>query len=114
MRARWPLVLFALIVPGCSALTPFPTSPLAAEPNVKDPGPRVAICYSPFKTPDEKVQELAQAECIGDATAEKVSTDYRLDGCPAFTPARATFVCKPKPKQPETPPAAGASPPASK
>lgn len=103
-------LLLAVFVAGCSALNPFPTGPLAADPKAKDTRPRVAICYNPFKTPPEKIMELGQAQCIGGAVAERVDTDYRLDDCPVLTPGRATFVCKPKPK-PETPPAPGASPP---
>jgi hypothetical protein len=101
-------LLFAATVSGCSALTPFSTGPLA-DPKAKDPGPRVAICYNPLKTADEKVQQLGQAQCSGDTTAQLVSTDYHLDDCPMLTPARATFVCKPQPKS-ATPPAAPGSP----
>ena len=88
-------LLLAAGLAGCSSLTPFATGPKKADPKEKDPGPRVAICYNPLKTSDEKVQESGQAQCIGKAEAEKVSTDYRLDDCPVLTPARATFVCKP-------------------
>ena len=105
---HFPALLLAAIVSGCSGLTPFTAGPLPPGPKDKDPGPRVAICYNPLKTSDEKVQELGQAQCAGDTTAELVSTDYRLDDCPVLTPGRATFVCKPKPKPP-----AGSSPPAS-
>jgi hypothetical protein len=90
-----PALLLAAAASGCSALTPFATSPLAAAPGVKDAGTRVAICFNTFKTPPEKVQELAQAECLGHTLAERVDTDYRMDDCPALTPGRATFVCKP-------------------
>ncbi len=86
----------AAAVCGCSSLTPFPTGPLAADPKAKDPRQRVAICFNPYKTPDEKVRELGQAECLGGATAEWVITDYRMDDCPLLTPARATFACKGK------------------
>lgn len=103
MRWRLTLGLLTAALSACSALTPFATGPLA-DPKAKDPGPRVAICYNPLKTPPEKVQELGQAQCLGDAVAERVDTDYRLDDCPVFTPGRATFVCKPKPKS-ATPPA---------
>jgi hypothetical protein len=104
MRARrLSALLLAAFVSGCSALTPFATAPLAPDPKDKTPGARVAICYNPLKTPPEKLQELGQAQCIGDTVAEKVGTDYRLDDCPVLTPGRATFVCKPKPK-PESPP----------
>jgi hypothetical protein len=94
---RWRLLtlLLAATAAGCSGLTPFATAPLAAKPGVSDPGPRVAICYNTFKTPTEKIQQLAQAECVGNAIAEQVDTDYRLDDCPLLTPGRATFVCKP-------------------
>jgi hypothetical protein len=106
-RSRAAL-LFAVTVSGCSTLTPFATGPLT-DAKAKDPGPRVAICYNPLKTADEKVQQLGQAQCMGDAAAQLVSTDYHLDDCPLLTPARATFVCKPQPK-PATPPAARGSP----
>lgn len=109
MSARGTVaLLFAATVAGCGALTPFSTGPLA-DAKAKDPGPRVAICYNPLKTADEKVQQLGQAQCMGDTTAQLVSTDYHLDDCPMLTPARATFVCKPQPK-PLTPPAAHRSP----
>ena len=90
------LVLLAGIVSGCSTLTPFPTAPRALDPGAPDLGPRVAICYNPLKTPPEKVQELGQAQCIGDTIAQQTGTDYRLDDCPVLTPERATFLCKPK------------------
>lgn len=96
-RRLSPLLLAAVIA-GCSSLTPFSTGPLPADPNAKDPRPRVAICYNPLKTSDEKLQQLGQAQCLGDMTAELVSTDYRLDDCPLLTPGRATFACKPNPK----------------
>lgn len=114
MRARLlSALLLAAIVAGCTALNPFPTGPLAADPKDKNPGVRVAICYNPLKTPSEKLQELGQAQCVGGTVAEPVDTDYRLDDCPVLAPARATFVCKPKPK-PVIAPASGASPPGSK
>ena len=90
-------LLLAAAMSGCSVVNPFATSPLA-DPKAKDPGPRVAICYNPLKTSDEKVQTLGQAQCVGDVTAVLVGTDYHLDDCPMLTPARATFVCKPNPK----------------
>ena len=93
---RFLVLLAAVTAAGCSALTPFATAPLPAKAGVKDAGPRVAICYNTFKTPPEKVQELAQEECLGNAIAERVDTDYRVDNCPLMTPGRATFVCKPK------------------
>lgn len=88
-------LVLAAFVTGCSALNPFPTAPLAADPKAVDPRPRVAICYNPMKTPPEKVEQLGQAQCLGGTVAEKIDVDYRLDDCPVLAPARATFVCKP-------------------
>jgi hypothetical protein len=88
-------LLFAAFVTGCTALNPFPTGPLAADPKAKDTRPRVAICYNPMKTPPEKLQQLGQALCLSDTVADKIGVDYRLDDCPVLTPARATFACKP-------------------
>jgi hypothetical protein len=102
--ARPALLLPALLLTiavtggGCSALTPFATAPMAAKAGVVDAGPRVAICYNTLKTSAAQVQELGQAECLDEATAELIDTDYRLDACPLSTPARATFVCRPKKK----------------
>jgi len=95
LRHRVLALLLATTTSGCSGLTPFAAAPLAAPPGTTDPGPRVAICYNTLKTPPERVQQLAQAECFGHTTAELVDTDYRLDDCPVLTPGRATFVCKP-------------------
>jgi hypothetical protein len=95
-RRRRLALLFAAFTTGCSTLTPFVTAPPPLDQGEKNPGQRVAICYNTFKTPPEKVQELAQAECGANTIAEKIGTDYRLDDCPALTPGRATFLCKPK------------------
>jgi len=81
---------------GCTALEPYATFPLPPRPGVVEPGPRVAICYNSFKTPPERVQELAQAECLGDTAAQMVDTDYRVDVCPLAEPGRATFICVPR------------------
>jgi hypothetical protein len=96
--ARLTALLLAASTVGCSGLTPFATSPRPLALGEKDPGARVAICYNTLKTPADQVRELAQKECLGDTVAERIDTDYRLDDCPALTPGRATFVCKPKPK----------------
>jgi len=96
IRRRLPALLLAAAFSGCTVMTPFATAPRALEPNTPDPGQRVAICYNPLKTPPEKVQELGQAQCIGDTLAQQMGTDYRLDDCPVLTPERATFLCKPK------------------
>jgi len=95
---RWHflVLLAAAMAAGCSALTPFPTGPLEAKPGAKDGSLRVAVCYNTFKTPAEKVQEVAQTQCFGDSVARLVDTDYRMDNCPVMTPGRATFVCAPK------------------
>jgi hypothetical protein len=90
------LVLLAALATGCSALTPYATEPFDAPKGHTDPGTRIAICYNTLKTSDDQVQQLAQAECLGDTLAERVDTDYRLDRCAMSVPARATFVCTPK------------------
>jgi len=84
-----------ILAAGCSSLTPFTTGPRGAERGVKDPGPRVAICYNALKTSAEKLLELAQAQCFNNSVPERVDTDYFLDACPVLTPGCATFVCKP-------------------
>jgi hypothetical protein len=94
MRRLAALVLAATLA-GCSGFTPFVTAPPALQPSEINPGKRVSICYSGLKTPPEKVQEMAQAECLGEGNAQPIDTDYRLDNCPLMTPGRATFLCKP-------------------
>lgn len=96
-RALLPFLGAAAILAGCNnVISPFVTTPRAAQPGVVDPGPQVAICFNKLKTPDYEVQRLAQAECYNGGTAELVDTDYRVDNCPLLTPGRATFVCRPK------------------
>jgi hypothetical protein len=92
MRLLLPLCL-AAVAAGCSALTPFATSPSALEAGQVDPRARVSVCFNPLKTSAEDVQKLAQAQCLGDMVPEKIETDYRLDDCPALTPGRTTFAC---------------------
>ena len=88
-------LLLAACVAGCSGLTPFATSPRGLAANEPNPGTRVAVCYNTFKTPSEKLLQMAQAQCGDKTVAEQIDTDYRLDDCPLLTPGRATFVCKP-------------------
>ena len=59
---------FFLLLPFLlsSMVAPFATAPDSAKEGVVDAGPRVAVCYNPSNTPDEKIQELAQAECLGE------------------------------------------------
>jgi hypothetical protein len=81
---------------GCSALDPYPTYAQPAVGGVKDPGPRVAICYDVLASSRDAVQKAAQGECAPHTVAARVDTDWKLDYCPLLLPARATFVCKPK------------------
>ncbi|HTV88901.1 MAG TPA: hypothetical protein VME41_07795 [Stellaceae bacterium] len=97
-RGLLALVLAGLTTACSSALTPFPTAPRPLDAGANDPGARVAICYNAFKTSAEQLQKLAEQECLGGTIAERYDTDYRLDDCPILTPARATFLCRAKPK----------------
>ena len=88
------------LLAGCgSVTTPFATMPLLPAQGVVDTRVRVAVCYNALVTSADKIQELAQAECIGDMVAERIDTDYRLANCPLSVPGRATFVCTPRKKQ---------------
>jgi hypothetical protein len=80
---------------GCSALDPYPDTPQPAAAGVKDAGPRVAICYDFVVSSGAEVQKAAQAQCAPHTLAARADTDWKLDYCPLFLPARATFVCKP-------------------
>ena len=96
-RAAFALVLAASAgLAGCSALDPYPTYPQQPAAGVKDPGPRVAICYDVVKSSRAEVQKAAQDECAPNTVATRVDTDWKLDFCPLLLPARATFVCTPK------------------
>jgi len=81
---------------GCSTFDPYPTSPQPAVAGAKDAGPRVAICYDAVVSSGAQVQKAAQDECAPNTLAARVDTDWKLDYCPLFLPARATFVCTPK------------------
>jgi hypothetical protein len=93
MRTLAALVVAAALA-GCSGFTPFSTAPPSLQPWQSSPGQRVSICYNTLKTTPEKLQEMAQAECLGEGVAQLLDTDYRLDNCPLMTPGRATFLCK--------------------
>lgn len=92
---RLAALLLAGALAGCSGFMPFVTAPPSLAPGEAAPGKRVSICYNSLKTPPEKLQEMAQAECLGDGVAQPFDTDYRLDNCPLMTPGRITFLCKP-------------------
>jgi hypothetical protein len=94
MRALLALLLAATLA-ACSGFTPFSTAPPPLQPWESSPFKRVSICYNKLKTPPEKLQEMAQTECLNDGVAQFVDTDYRLDNCPLMTPGRANFLCKP-------------------
>lgn len=95
---RIPFAALALGIawlPGCGALTPYPTAPMAARPGASA-GQRVAICYNTLTTPLAEVQREAQQECPAGTSAEPDDTDYYLQNCPLLLPGRATFSCRPK------------------
>jgi len=94
MRWRFSAVLVTVVVTGCSGFTPFPAPPPALGYGVKDPGPRVAICYNGLKTTDQEIRQLGQEQCPPNTVAEPLGTDYQFDNCPLMTPTRATFLCK--------------------
>jgi len=97
MRVAAALVLAATAgLAGCSALDPYPTYPQQPAAGVKDPGPRVAICYDVLASSRVEVQKAAQDECAPNTVATRVDTDWKLDFCPLLLPARATFVCTPR------------------
>jgi hypothetical protein len=98
VRVQAALVLAATAgLAGCSALAPYPTYPLQPTAGVKDPGPRVAICYDMLASSKDTVQKAAQDECAPNTLAARIDTDWKqLDYCSLLLPARATFVCKPK------------------
>jgi len=90
------LALAAAELAGCSALDPYPTFPQQPAAGVKDPGPRVAICYDGLASSTDSVQKAAQDECAPNTSAARVDTELKLDYCPLMLPSRATFVCAPK------------------
>jgi hypothetical protein len=92
-------IAIAATLAGCSALDPYPTYPRQPEATTHDAGPRVAICYNTLVSPAASVQEAAQSQCAAAMTATRVDTDWLLQYCPLLLPARATFVCTPKPKK---------------
>ncbi|HWB47629.1 MAG TPA: hypothetical protein VG651_00850 [Stellaceae bacterium] len=93
MRRSAALLLPVMLL-GCSGFQPFIAGPPALQPWETDPGNRVSVCYNTLKTPPEKLQEMAQAECPKGTAAESVGTDYTFENCPLMTPGRANFVCK--------------------
>jgi hypothetical protein len=105
MRVVLALAVVAM-VSGCSALQPYPTYPAAALPGEVDAGPRVAICYDALVSTLDEVHTEAQQECAANSEARPVRTDWWMEFCPLFLPARATFVCAPSP-HPNPPPHAG-------
>ena len=64
-----------------------------ARPGEEAPGPRVAICYDTLVSTLDEVQAAAQQECATRYEAAPFRTDWYMQYCPLFLPARATFVC---------------------
>jgi hypothetical protein len=95
VRALRLAVLVLALAPGCSALTPYSTTPQASPKGEVDPRDRVAICFNKAKTSFDEVTQLAQAECPKGSHADWMDTDYRIDFCPLSVPGRATFLCTP-------------------
>lgn len=94
--ARAGLLAAAFGLAGCSAFDPYPTYPQQATASEKDARARVAICYDAIVSSGAEVQKAAQGECAPNTHAIRVETDWKLDFCPLFLPARATFACDPK------------------
>jgi hypothetical protein len=85
-------ILLAAALAGCS---PFATFPQAAQKNAVK-GPRVAICYNPVASKESAVAKAAGEQCAANRVAVRVATDWHLNYCPLFLPARATFTCAAK------------------
>jgi hypothetical protein len=86
----------ALVLAGCSALSPYPTYPRAARSSEDASLTRVAICYDTLVSTLDQVQAAAQQECAENTMATPVDTDWYMQYCPLLLPARATFTCSPK------------------
>ncbi len=86
---RVAAIFFAAALAGCA---PFATVPQAAGKG-EPAGPRVAICYNPLTSASPEVEKSAQLQCPAKRAATRVATDWRLNFCPLFLPARATFAC---------------------
>jgi hypothetical protein len=95
MRARAALAGLALLC-GCGDFSPYATSPLPADKDDHDAGPRVAICYDGLWTSQAHVQELAQQECDPKTVAQPIGVDWHIQACPLMLPQRANFVCAPE------------------
>ena len=93
--ARWLALLGVAMLAGCTLLDPYPTAPIAPAPG-QPPGKRVAVCYNRLTTTLDEVRHQAQQECPANTVAAPVNTDWQLQFCPLFLPARATFVCTAK------------------
>jgi hypothetical protein len=89
----------AAALAGCTALDPYPTYPRQPEAKTHDAGPRVAICYDTLVSSPAAVQKAAATQCVADAVATRIDTDWLLQYCPLLLPARATFVYTPKTKK---------------
>ena len=96
MKIARAAAALALLV-GCSALEPYPVQPRAVRTGEADAGPRVAICYDTLVSSLDEVERAAQEECAPETVATYSSTDWHMDYCPLLLPARATYVCAPKP-----------------
>jgi hypothetical protein len=91
-------VAVPMMLAGCSAFDPYSTYPRQPDDGTHDVGPRVAICYDALVSPAAAVRREAQLQCAANTVATRVDTDWLLQYCPLLLPARATFVCAPKPK----------------
>ncbi len=89
----------AAALAGCTLFDPYPTYPRQPEAKTHDAGPRVAICYDALVSSAAAVRQTAQSECAANSVATRIDTDWLLQFCPLLLPARATFVCTPKPKK---------------
>jgi hypothetical protein len=98
MRFLHVLLLLAVAtLAGCSELQPYATYPRAARAGEVDAGPRVAVCRDSLVSSLDDAQRVAQGECAANTIATYSSTDWNMQNCPLLLPARATFVCAPKP-----------------
>jgi len=102
------VVALAAALAACTSAAPYPTAPAkAVERGLKQSGQSASralgFCYNNRANSPDQLMAEARLACPK-AEVTYYGTDLLWTPCALFQPARATFVCTPKPSS-ETPPA---------
>ena len=93
MRKKSLFILFFLMLGACQAYVDTSREAGIPYPVGRSKPERVAICYHPWRTPEDELLKMAKEECAK-VGGKPVFSERETMACCLMTPAIAYFDCK--------------------